>query len=99
MADSQPYSVFWNPLAWKEGKKSEIADYCDYRIEHGFDKCIILCAKRGRRYYATDLEIVEGEFLDVKKLRKHPSSGSWWKQYSLYSVTEVRDVAVSYSPM
>ncbi|KAH6646768.1 hypothetical protein BKA67DRAFT_695302 [Truncatella angustata] len=94
MTDSQPCTVFRNSLTLERRNESAISSYCDYRLENGFDKCIILCAKRGRRYYATDLEIVQGEFLDVKKLRKHPSSGGWWKRYSLYSVREVRDVVV-----
>ncbi|KAM7186579.1 hypothetical protein V8F33_011719 [Rhypophila sp. PSN 637] len=82
-----------NDLGINDGRRTEIADYCEYRIEKGVTRCIFLCFKRGRQHYATDLE-VDGSLFGIDNLRKHPVCGRWWKRYSLYSTTGVKAVLI-----
>ena len=77
------------------GKRTDIADYCAYRMEQGAIECVFLCVKDGRRYYAKDLQLdMERPSLGLDKLRKHPLFGGWWKRYSLYSTVGVKEVLV-----
>ncbi|KAK2592005.1 hypothetical protein QQS21_010308 [Conoideocrella luteorostrata] len=74
------------------GKRSKIADYCRSRLEdHKHERCVFLCLKRGRRFYAIDIPIDE-ESLDLGLDRLRRASGPWWKRWSLYSAVGVQEI-------
>jgi hypothetical protein len=80
-------------LRHNEGKPSVIHDYCEGSIKAGSQRCVWICMKNGGKWIAKDIPIMEGESqtIGVYKLR---AIRGWWKRYSLYSATGVKEVKV-----
>jgi hypothetical protein len=84
-----------------KGRMTIIAAYCQRRSqEEGYKECILLCVRRGGRYYNLDIPIKQDDpTLGLDRLRKE--TGRWWKRYSLYSaiaVQEINVIALEYNP-
>lgn len=81
-----------------KGRKTIIADQCQQRLlEDQHERCVFLCVRRGRRYLAVDIPLIDddgGKLLGLERLRRE--SGGWWKKYSLYSAIAVQDVKVKH---
>jgi hypothetical protein len=77
------------------GRRTEIADLCDYRVQQGATETFFVAAKRGGQYYGADIQLdSNGALLTVEKLREHPISGGWWKRWSLFSGLSIKAVSV-----
>ena len=76
-----------------EGKASIIDNYCKEAIREGKEECIWICAPCGRKRLAKDIALpTEGRNFQLHHLAK---CYGWWKRWSLYSATGVKDVEVS----
>lgn len=73
--------------AEQNGREIIIADYCRERLQEGrHEECVLLCLKRGIRFYALDVPIKPDDLtVGLDKLRRE--SGRWWKWYGLLRST------------